>query len=350
MTYRISLFKEHDFHALKAKFSEVYGNNPRLQEEDFFEWQFKKNPYNRSGYNFWISWKGDAVDGFIGCIPLKFIYSKSVFMGADIVNWCGGGSALPLLYKVFEKYDHRFFHAFTPSANNIYSMLRIPTLKAIPRLIVPFNAEAIIDLFHVGKGNLQDKIVATEERCRLLPVTERMSLIDRFAPKATYRNAFDGVIGSLVLDSEYLNWRYKEIPRHQYMIIAGPDDQFAVIREEKISNTEFSVLRIVEWNICPMATVETLGRLKEIFCGRNLILADIFCTARTVRDELLGTECFLSCPVSKEHPIPYLYRPIHFGDGYSVGIDLPPHRKRRSIDFDSWHISKGWSDMDRVKS
>ena len=32
-----------------------------------------------------------------------------------------------------------------------------------------------------------------------------------------------------------------------------------------------------------------------------------------------------------------------------VAIDIPPHREKRTLNFDEWYITKGDSDMDRIK-
>ncbi len=47
--------------------------------------------------------------------------------------------------------------------------------------------------------------------------------------------------------------------------------------------------------------------------------------------------------------IPDLFRPTNYSGGIAVAIDMPPHREERKLDFGQWYITKGDSDVDRVK-
>ena len=77
------------------------------------------------------------------------------------------------------------------------------------------------------------------------------------------------------------------------------------------------------------------------------ILIDFFCTAEEVGKELSQHGFFPESSVSSK--IPYLFRPIHYADGISLAIDLPPHQTERSIDYFEWYFTKGDNDIDRIK-
>ena len=79
----------------------------------------------------------------------------------------------------------------------------------------------------------------------------------------------------------------------------------------------------------------------------GVILIDFICTATEIGNELVKYG-FLPDNALRSQ-IPYRFRPIHYTDGIQVGIDMPPHRKKRTINFNEWYITKGDGDIDRVK-
>jgi hypothetical protein len=144
----------------------------------------------------------------------------------------------------------------------------------------------------------------------------------------------------------YLNWRYLDIPKHDYRVIRT-ERGLGVYRLETIMGTDAGVVRILEWTF---GTDEAAGALATIMADaepRNPILVDCHCTHPAVGASLrpLG---FVPQSATKT-PMPDLFRPTYRSGGYAVAIDLPPHRARRTVDFDRWYITIGDSDIDRVK-
>ncbi|GAI51696.1 unnamed protein product, partial [marine sediment metagenome] len=63
--------REEDIPMLFELFKTVYRFNPRLKERDYFDWQFKDNPFNNhKDYTFWIMWEENTIKGFISYIPI----------------------------------------------------------------------------------------------------------------------------------------------------------------------------------------------------------------------------------------------------------------------------------------
>ena len=95
-------------------------------------------------------------------------------------------------------------------------------------------------------------------------------------------------------------------------------------------------------------TAETLAFLIKEGKKNGSVLIDFYCTAKEIGEELIQYGFFPDTVLST--PVPHLFRPIYYnGEGMSVAIDLPPHRKPKSLDFGEWYITKGDSDFDRIK-
>ena len=80
---------------------------------------------------------------------------------------------------------------------------------------------------------------------------------------------------------------------------------------------------------------------------KRSILIDFFCTSNEV-GEVLDELGFIR-ESNMLQRIPYLFRPIKLTEGIAVGIDIPPHRSKRDVDFSKYYITNGDGDIDRIK-
>ncbi len=343
-----SYFMVDDFDELKSMFKDVYAHNPLIRKKEYFDWQFKQNPYTEDPetYNFLVSKQCGRINGFIGFTPFKLYYKGEVHACCDVINWFAKDSALLLLSEIFKKFYHRTYFAITDRALGLYRNLKVPILMKIPRYLAIFNKNAV-SFFSVEDKDLMQKMndsYALIDRIEGFEGIEERELFD----DKLYSLVWKSAQGFRLLDGKYLNWRYVDIPFHNYKIISNKNDEFAVIRKEKVKDTEYFVIRVLEWNFLPTSTPSAIGFIKKNYVDSNTLMMDFFSTLNEAGSALIENGFFYEDTKSKKS-IPYLFRPTHNNEGISCGIDVPPHREERNLDLHNWYITKGWSDIDRFK-
>ncbi|MBI5629788.1 MAG: hypothetical protein HY921_02755 [Elusimicrobia bacterium] len=346
--------REGDVAPLMELFKGIYAHNPRLQERDYFEWQFRNSPFNAEGdYTLWVQRKNGDISSFLGYVPLEVRHGGVVHGGCWLMNWHSlnrDGAALGLLSKVMEGHDCRFMLGITQEAARIYEALKIPILDCFPRWVGVLDAEKAAELFEIRDG--ADKRALRESARRLGSLSASGGLVDRvgrFADEEEFLpRGFKTVDGWVRRTGRFLNWRYADIPRHSYRMLRGAGGQFAVYRVETITGRRESAIRILEWWAWDEWRKNALSAILEDGRRENAVILDFFCFSGEVggRLEDLG---FMGRDSFRGRPIPYLFRPLHRADEIVSAIDAPPHRNARDADFGRWYITKGDGDLDRVK-
>jgi len=342
-----------DLPTLFKLFKIIYPSNPRLQELDFFDWQYKSNPFKKNDeYSFIIHSSRGDIKGFIGYVPVQFHYKKGIEEGVWIQNWhseSGGFTGLKLLRKIMGEYDYRFMIGTTQKSNSIYETLNIPILKAIPRWIAIIEPAICIDLFKISYKADQKVMTRMQDLSIEQENIEGMFHSTGFLPEEEFFiNQWKQVSSYIRRTGKYLNWRYFDIPRHTYRCIRYDQEQFLIYRIEPIMHHQETVIRILEWNITARTAKKALAYLIREGKKAGSILIDFHCTANEVGKEL--TQCGFFSDQVLSTSIPSLFRPIYYKDqGISAAIDFPPHRRSKSFDFNEWYITKGDGDIDRVK-
>lgn len=345
----ISYFEDSDFIKLKNIFKEVYAHNPRMLEKEYFDWQFKENPYSYEPgkHNFIITRQGDKIDGFVGIIPFKLKYKEEIFIAGDVTNWFAKDSGFLLLSEVFKRYDYRTYFAITDRALDLYRRLKVPILEKIPRYLAVVNKQTA-DFFSITDNELRKKLLLSSNKIDSITNCEGMEEIKSFEDDKTYPFVWKSAEGYRLMEGKYLNWRYVKIPSHAYKVIINASNEFAVFRKEFIKGTDYEVIRILEWNFSSASSGKAIGFIKQNYINKNTLIIDFFSTLQEAGDVLAQYGFFYDETNSRS--IPYLFRPLHYSAGINCGIDIPPHRKTRRLNFDKWYITKGWSDIDRFKS
>ena len=108
-----------------------------------------------------------------------------------------------------------------------------------------------------------------------------------------------------------------------------------------------TVIRIVDWSFKGEWASKALSLIISKGNKAESVLIDFFCTSEEIGGEL--EKCGFLSDDNLDSKIPYLFRPIFFADGIRLALDLPPHRKLKSFNFNEWYVPKGDSDIDRVK-
>jgi hypothetical protein len=348
----IEFCREDDLNELFARFADWYRYNPRLQERAYFDWQFRDAP-NRladAGYDYLLLRDtAGAITGCLGFTGFEFRIDDEIRLGGWTHNWMApnqGEAGLALLWRFMQLVDNRFLLRLNDKSASVTKLLRVPMLAAMPRWWAAIDAERVAALFKFGDADDRDRLAgsaATLERAASGPEAERLQ---RFAPEEEFDLRSLGAIGFARRTGRYLNWRYRDIPNHNYRFLRrGPG--FAVYRVEPVMHTNVSVVRLLEWGFGRAETGGALATILADAAAENPVLID-FQGTFAATGAVLAEAGFVPQDATAA-PMPDLFRPTFNSGGYAVAIDLPPHRQQRTVDFDRWYITSGDSDIDRVK-
>jgi hypothetical protein len=351
-TCTITFCCEADLPELFGCFAEWYVFNPRLREREFFDWQFRDTPLRLGDgeYDFLLLRnREDRITGCLGFVGFEFHSGDRIQVGGWTHNWQADGQGdggLALLGRFMQLVDNRFFLRLNDVSGGIIKLLQVPFLAAIPRWWAAIQPEIAIELFAIRSE--ADRAMLHRSAAKFLAITGTAvsQAVTRLQAEEEFLFGKFGAIGYVRRTGRYLNWRYLDIPKHDYRIIRT-EEAIGVYRIETIMGTDASVIRVLEWSFDAAQAAGAIATIMEQANSRNPILIDFHSTCRPI-GKLLEQFGFLPQSAT-ECPMPDLFRPTHHSGGYAVGIDLPPHRRRRSIDFDRWYITIGDSDIDRVK-
>ena len=343
---------ETDIPRLFELFKKIYSNNPRLREKDYFDWQFKNTPYsNREEYAFWILREGDTIQAFLGYMPLQLRYDNTICDGCYTYNWFSLGSGvygLKLMSRLLTEYNFTVLVGLSSISQQIFGALGFQLQRRMPRWVGILQPEFVCSLSSISNPFDQGVIVESHKRLMDHQDTTGIYHCDRFNPDDEFLlDQWPEIRNYCRRTGAYLNWRYVDIPHHNYRIIRCPQNQFGVYRIESIMGYEAKVVRVIEWTFKGDWISKALAIiLQDVFnCGGVLI--DFFCTAESLGRELIEFGFIPESALNSR--IPYLFRPLHLSDGICTAIDMPPHQRPQQINFNEWYITKGDSDIDRVK-
>lgn len=349
---KIERFLSSDYSALKDVFARVYPANPLLQRKAYFDWQFLEHPYNTDGqYTLWLLKDGETIKGFYGWVPVEIIHQGLAHRGCEPLLWWVDESArfhgLELLRRIMSDFPVRLYHYCSEDSIRVFEKLGMP-LFPLSRWIAVLNPAEMTRLFHIDKASsirrahdmLHDAIQKGAGGIRR-PARFQNEMELGFGAWTTIRS-------HLSYTRKFLNWRYCEIPGHDYRIIASADGGWAVYRIERISAEAVSVVRIIEWRFPDRDAAEALAFIAGEAEAESAVLMDFFCSAPDV-GHILEKCGFVSCEGEPWKSMPRLFRPISPAGPLISCIDAPPYRDKNAVDFSAWYISRGNGDIDRVK-
>jgi len=346
----VEFCREQDLPELFERFADWYRFNPRMRERDYFDWQFKHAPHRLadSEYDFLILREGGAIKGCLGFTGFEFEHEGRTATGGWTHNWYAqdrrdGG--LALLLRFMELVDNRFIIRFNDNTARVFSLLKVPMVAALPRWWAAIDAEACLDLFKFGKQDARVILQSAGD----LPTSGGggEQEIAQFDPSDDFSISHYGRdIARAKRTGHYLNWRYFDIPRHNYRAIRSAG-QFAIFRVEPVMGSSVSVIRILEWTFDAALTPRALASIMNVAKDRRPILMDFHCSCEPIGRSIEHFGFVRQDATTK--PMPDLFRPTNYSGGNAIAIDLPPHRSERLIDFTNWYITSGDSDVDRIK-
>lgn len=349
----IEFCRSGDLPELFERFADWYRFNPRMREQTYFDWQFRDAPHRlgKGEYDFLIlRGREGRINGCLGFVGMEFRQAGATAIGGWTHNWYAEGSrdgGLALLGRFMDLVDNRFLLRLNAESSRITDLLRIPRLPAIPRWWAALQPDRVINLF--GFDDAADQRAIREsahalEGHRGTPLGQRVQRVD--AAEEFLPDRLGPVLGHVRRTGRYVNWRYVDIPKHEYRILRN-ERAFAVYRLETVMGSDVGIVRVLEWTFGCDEAAGALAAILADVAGRTPVLIDVHCThlATGAMFESLG----FRSQAATSKPMPDLFRPTHRSGGYTVAIDLPPHRTSRSVHFGSWYITIGDSDIDRVK-
>jgi hypothetical protein len=348
---RVNLCQATDLPELFGRFAEWYRFNPRMQERNYFDWQFRDTPHRLADgeFDFLILRENDKIVGCLGFTGFEFRSDGAINLGGWTHNWYApdrrdGG--LALMFRFMELVDNRFIFRFNENTARVFSLLRVPMIAAVPRWWAVTNADHAADLFRLESS---DRVVVTRSAAGMKRIDGARPIhsVDRFDPEEefTLTHLTEGLNG-VRRTGKYLNWRYLDIPGHRYHAIRG-DRGMGIHRVETIMDHDVSVIRIVEWTFDGDECGAALASVLREHNDTKPILLDFHCASSLPARGLEQIGFMPQTATTK--PMPDLFRPMNYSGGHALALDFPPHRTTRAIDFDRWYITAGDSDVDRVK-
>ena len=349
----IEYCRETDIPELFDCFKEWYRFNPRLQERDYFDWQFRDTPTRLadSEYDFLVLRnEAGAIVGCLGFTGFEFRLGTEIRRGGWTHNWYAKGQAdggLALLGRFMELVDNRFLIRFNEQSGAIFRLLRIPSSPALPRWWAAIDNLQAQALFQISSPADRAVLARSSAIFHRRAVGPQVLQVDRLDPDEEFGfGHLGGTSGHARRTGRYLNWRYGQIPKHNYRLIRS-SRAFAVYRIEQIMGQQASVVRLLEWTFATDETGAALATVRADAAEYDPILIDFHGTLHAV-GSVLESFGFVRQEAT-ERKMPDLFRPTFHSGGYAIAIDMPPHRTARMIDFPSWYITAGDSDVDRVK-
>jgi hypothetical protein len=344
---------ERDLPELMARFAEWYRYNPRLQERTYFDWQFRDTPTRLADaeYDFLVL-RNDAgeIAGCLGFCGFEFRLGSEIRVGGWTHNWMApnqGNAGLQLLWRFMKLVDNRVLLRLNEKSGGIVKLLQVPMLSAMPRWWAVIDANLAAAHFDIPEADDRRRLAESAQLFHRAIGGGELQRAHRFADEEEFGLDHLGVVAGLARRTgRYLNWRYRDIPAHNYRLLRS-GRAFGAYRIEPVMGAEISVIRLLEWTFDHHETGRALATVLADAAPYNPVLID-FHTTFAPLGAVLQQAGFLP-QTATAMPMPDLFRPTFHSGGYPVAIDLPPHRLRRSVPFDQWYITSGDSDIDRVK-
>ncbi|MBP98407.1 hypothetical protein CMK18_20860 [Candidatus Poribacteria bacterium] len=341
---KIVRYSEDDFSSICSIFARIYVRNPLLRNVEYFKWQFLRQPYNYEGlYTLWLLKEDDLICGFYGWVPVKINANGKMKNGCEPLIWWVNAKhkfhGLQLLNRIRNENEICLYQNCSEESQKIFRKMKF-SVFSLPRCVTILNRKKAKEVFH----NYDITQIRDFERGDKV---FDLFVVDRFTQaENSSLQKYQNIHFHLCYTTEYLNWRYVDIPFHSYKIIKNESVGWIVYRLEKIIGSDTYILKIMEVNICQGKIGVFLQSLIRHLNNEKIIMVDFFCSAQELLDEFatVGFE------IIKQHTgtqIPKWYRPINRSRDLVSSIDMLKMNSVRWSQPSSWYITLGNSDIDR---
>jgi len=302
-----------------------------IADKSFLQWQYFDNPAGNALIKLAKSSQNEVVGQYI-IIPMKIKFNDEIIYSTLSLNtltrkdYRGKGIFVGLADAIYSKCKEgkiRFTYGF-PNQNSypgFIKKLQFQDLGSIPLLVRPLSVKKLLFnkfnsklLANVG-GLLQpifNTSVKDSEEIKIMRITSKFEDFDEFwkSIKDKYK-----VIG--VRNSEYIKWRYSDIPIREYYIIGAYRNE-ELIAYSILRNTEIEKYRcgmIVDFMIKDgekLAGKKIINEAINQFKKEGIELAGCLMLPNTEEYQILKANRFLKCPKFLEpQPFKIIYRNHH---------------------------------------
>jgi hypothetical protein len=342
-----------DLEALKVIFAKVYPRNLLLQDNRYLEWQFRKHPWNdENQYTlFVLEDKDSTIQGFYGYVCAKYVVDGGTYQGCEPAIWWTSSKAgfygLALFQAVTKNQKISIFMDCSAQSLAVFDKLEIPSTK-LQRVIGILNAEKVLKLFSVTD---RDILVSNERKLAAAVKSvhsDEIRTTHNFAKSNTSALAkFADIRGHIAYSPEYLQWRYGDIPYHNYQCICTDEGDFAVYRIEPIMDSGANILRIVEWCVRPSNGKAVLANFRKAALSMGAVLMDFFCSNTTLSTWFIHDGGFAPQNAAGMEGVTRWVNPVNAAPPIVAAIDAD---KATSIGLHYWYLTTGNGDADRFKT
>ena len=301
------------------------------RSRDLLLWQYHQNPYASqfsNGLTFKVAFGGKAMAGVFAYVPFVFNRYGTRRYGCHLSAWWVKPEYRrgPLGMRLLNELQHRMgFEACisgmnTPVAEKIYETMGWLVVYAIPRLLLLLEPQKLLELIQDFSVDLaiplyvEDSGAPTE-----MEVQELLSFRDlhQYGWDDYYWRQFAPTCMGPAREVDYLKWRYEDIPIFRYTgllaLKAGKPNGLLVYRVERIRDTSYDIIRLVDLIADPSAVKALVLAIVEQARRENALMVDFFCTQRRYH-KTLAQMGFLDAMETNgaRYRYPFLFQPLDF--------------------------------------
>jgi hypothetical protein len=300
------------------------------RDADLLCWQYR-NSGESDRLAVLVALEDEKIVGFLGCIPVSFSHHGERLPAMWTAMWLVAPDVRSQFVglKLLREMDRRKFSivgglGLNENTGTILPNRGFEVFEVIPRwvrVISPLMVERILaqhpdgypaEAWQAWQRTAQSSHPPVATNIRLLDWDKALAgrwnqaWQERFAPR---------LLGTWH-DADYLQWRYVDHPRFQYVlrfaenITNGDLVGLLVYRVETVRNREEKVIRIVEFLTEEIASGALTGDVLNVGKELNVAFADFYCTSEVfgVPLEAAGFARDDQMPV----PLPRLFQPLDF--------------------------------------
>lgn len=339
-------------------FGKTLAKNYLSRESSQFAWQFQGSPYLKAPETGLLLLKNSPeIQAILGYVPLLLKFRNSCLPAAFMSHWFAhqeaqhkGAGALPFL-ELRSRYPNHFVLGLSSHSKRILTRMRYFIKEALPRAVWILDRERVAGYSHIKALNLTSQAnVLTQS------VGGALELWDLGKIEQCFFRFQENVSMCVYRDKTTLNWRYVQHPTFKYECIVA-DENFtglAIVRVEKIMNSDRSVLRVLEFlpAITHGETTALLNNMMNFGRSHECDFMDFFCSNVKIL-ELLKTEGWLCGQLLEQIKLPRLFQPMEHRDhdGIVFAMCLQNITIKEIDDlWDQSYFTKSDGDQDRPKN
>lgn len=346
-------FRKEDFPKLAEFVRKRFHEKYVLSDENFFQWQYRRNPY-LDDFAFFLLEQDKKLYGYIGLAPLDYKIGSQTArlnMYANLLvdeRARSLGLGTLLIKRAMAAGSPAGICGYTPQSFPIYQKLgHWRALGNFYRYIYIFNQDKVEKLLpeHIALSHISRPLAPDDDGLSFAPITKFDAAFDAF-----WRNIRNRYVVTAERTSAYLNWRYAAHPYLKYEMRVAKRSQeiigFIIYRIERVA--DFAIARIVDFVSAPDAEAEILRAFAaEVAPGVDLI--DFMFSGQYYHEALKQLGFFDVYGTAFEH-LPMYFNPISYSKNYinfCVWLEHGTLDKNIFYNHNNWYLTRGDGDQDR---